>query len=348
MENFNKHTIQKDETLKSIAALYDFAEEDLKMFHNNNCTVQDIILINLRQQKELFIPRTAVVDKSKLVSFQSGNQLQFQPENSFYQYGAIITIENGDRKNEIKYETSVRWLKTENRLHFFEIDRTSKIFINEEEVNDIADLLAYKTSKVLYPLEISVDQNGKFNSVENLSIFKERWDAIKEEIYKEFEGEVVEEYLVKIEEKIEEPEIISHLIKNDFFIRTLFFGVYQKFGKDFRIEGLESFPVLDNSIEPVYTIKLEIDPLKDDYNLVNIEGNGILNEERSVHDFINNAPFSFLMEEVPVINKNGDFRVQYYLDGKTNLPESMYLECNIVLEQRKKVSVVVAKIEDNL
>lgn len=347
MENFNKHTIQKDETLKSIAALYDFAEEDLKMFHNNKCTVQDIILINLKQQKELFIPRTAVVDKSKLVSFQSGNQLQFQPENSFYQYGVIITIENGDRKNEIKYETSVRWLKTDNGLHFFEIDRTSKIFINEEEVNDIADLLAYKTSKVIYPLEITVDQNGKFNSVENLSSFKERWEAIKEEIYKEFEGEVVEEYLVKIEEKIEEPEIISHLIKNDFFIRTLFFGVYQKFGLKFQLSGEESFPITDNPIEPNFKIQLEIDPLKDDYDLINIEGNGTLYDERSVHDFVNSSPFSFVLEDDPIINSDGNFRLKYFMNGKTVLPESIYLECDMMLAEKKKITVVIANSKEN-
>lgn len=346
MESFNKHTIQKDETLKSIAALYDFEEEDLKMFHNNNCAVQDIIFINLKQQKELFIPRTAVLDQSKLVRFGTGNQLSFQPENYLYNYGVMITIENGEKKNEIKYEASVKWLKTENDLHFFEIDRISKLFINEEEINDIADLLAYKTSKVLYPLQISIDQTGKFNAVENLSVFKERWENIKEEVYKEFEDEIVEEYLFKIEEKIYEPEIISILIKNDYFIRTLFFGVYQKFGNTFNVDGLESFPVVDNAIEPFYKINLEIDPLKDGYDLVNISATGILHEERSIHDFINKAPFSFLIEDDPIMNDKGNFRLQYFLHGETNLPESLYLECDIMLEERKKVSVVISKIEN--
>lgn len=347
MENFNKHTIQKDETLQSIAALYDFSEEDLQMFHNNNCTAQDIIFINLKQQKELFIPRTAVLDKRKLVRFERGNRLSFQPANSSYNYGVMITIENGEKKNEIKYEASVKWLKTENDLHYFEIDRTSKLFINEEEIDDIADLLAFKTSKVLYPLQISVDQTAKFNAVENLSIFKNRWENIKEEVYKEFEGEIVEDYLFKIEEKIYEPEIISLLIKNDYFIRTLFFGVYQKFSKEFNINGLESFPILDNAIEPLYKINLEIDPLKDGYDLVNISGTGKLYEERSVHDFINGAPFSFVIEENPVINEDGNFRLQFFMNGKTNLPESLYLECDIMLEERKKISVVISNLEEN-
>lgn len=345
MQNFNKHIIQNNETLTSIAALYNFAEEDLKMFHNNHCNAKDEILIGFTNQKELFLPRHAVLDNNKLVNLKAGNRLSFEPENFFGRYGVQISIENGSKKNEIKYETSVKWLKSENELHHFQIDRTSKLFINQEEINDIADLLAYKTSKVLYPLEISIDHTGKFSSVENLKIFRERWENIREEVYKEFEGEIVEEYLMKIEEKIEEPEIISLLIKNDYFIRTLFFGVYQKFGKAFNIDGLESFPVIDNAIEPLYKINLEIDPLKDDYDLVNIEGHGILNDERSVHDLINGAPFSFLVEEEPIINSEGNFRLQFFMNGKTNLPESMYLESDIMLEERKKVSVVVSNLE---
>ncbi|QDP85340.1 hypothetical protein FNJ88_07095 [Chryseobacterium sp. SNU WT5] len=345
MQTFNIHIIKKNETLKSIAELYDLSEDELKNFHNRNGVPKENILIGITTQKELFLPRNAVLDKAKLVKFGNGNRLIFDPKNSFYNYGVMITIENEERKNEIKYEASVKWLKTENALHYFEIDRTSKLYINEEEINDIADLLAYKTSKVLYPMQISVDETGKFNSVENLGIFKDRWETIKEEVYKEFEGEIVEDYLLKIEQKIDEPEIISLLIKNDYFIRTLFFGVYQKFGKAFNIDGLESFPVIDNAIEPLYKIDLEIDPLKDDYDLVNIEGHGTLNEERSVYDLINGAPFSFLVEEEPIINSEGNFRLQFFMNGKTNLPESMYLECDILLGERKKVSVVISNLE---
>lgn len=146
MQKYNKHIINPDDTLKSIAKLYDLSEESLMFFHNNHCTNKDRILINITKQKEIFLPRTAVLDKNKLVKFVNGNRLIFKPENSFFNFGVSINIENGEKKNELKYETSVKWLKAEDNLHFFEIDRTSKVFINKEEINDIADTLAYKTS----------------------------------------------------------------------------------------------------------------------------------------------------------------------------------------------------------
>lgn len=213
-------------------------------------------------------------------------------------------------------------------------------------MNEIADLLAYKTSKVLYPLHISVDEQGKFNAVENLSVFKERWPAVKEEVYKEFEGETVGIYCEKIKKIIYEPDAISLYLKNDYFIRTLFFGMYKSFGQNYEIDITESFPIVNNAVEPKYKIKLEIDPLKDEYNLIRIVGEGTLNDERTVYDFMNGAPFSLIIEDDPVMNQEGNFKVAYFLNGENLLSESLYLECDIGLEQEKKISVVIAALTE--
>lgn len=346
MKKFNIHSVQKNENLKSIAALYGIEADALKLFHNNRCQVKDMILIDLTRQTELFIPRTAVADKNKLVKFGRGNRLVFQPENSFYKYGVVISFETGDHKNELKYETSVRWLKYENKLHFFEINRTSNLYLNQEEVNEIADTLAYKTSKVLYPLQVSVDEYGKFNEVENTESFKERWDSVKEEVYKEFEGEIVDEYCRKIEEIIYEEETINLYLRNDYFLRTIFLGIYQSFGETFQLEIEKSFPIINNPIEPKYKVHIETDPVKDEYDLINIVGEGKLNDERSVSDLISGYPFSMIIADDPVMNEEGNFRIQYDLNGQTLLPESLYLECSMMLKEEKKISVVVTAITE--
>ncbi|WP_426479583.1 hypothetical protein ACP3T3_09190 [Chryseobacterium sp. CBSDS_008] len=345
MQKYNIHTVQKDETLKSIASLYGLDKDALKLFHNNHCAVKDMILINLNGQKELFVPRTAVADKNFLVQFGRGNSLILQPENSVRKYSVVITIEKGNTQSELKYETSVRWLKTE-KGHFFEIDRTSNLYLNEEEVNEIADLLAYRTSKVLYPLQISTDEHGKFETVENAETFPKRWPAVKEELYKEFEGETVDGYCGKIEKVISQPEAISLYLKNDYFIRALFFGIYQSFGKEYRTEMTATFPVVDNPIEPRYKLTLETDPLKGETGLITIEGSGTLYEERDIDDFIRKSPFSLIIEDEPVMNEEGTFRLISYLKGETSLPESLYLECSIMLQEEKKISVSVSGIDE--
>ncbi|UKB80812.1 hypothetical protein [Chryseobacterium sp. MEBOG07] len=347
MQKYNIHIVQKNETLKSIAALYNLDTDALKLFHNNLCTVKDMILINLNGQKELFIPRTAVTDKRRLVEFGRGNSLILQPTGSVRKYSVVITIEKGENKSELKYETSVRWLKKEKGLHFFEIDRTSNLYLNEEEVNEIADLLAYRTSKVLYPLQISTDENGKFEAVENAEVFLKRWSGIKEELYKEFDGETVDEYCRKIEKVINEPEAIDLYLKNDYFIRALFFGIHQSFGQDYRTEMTTTFPVVDNAIEPRYKIILETDPVKGETGLITIEGSGKLNDERDIDDFIRRSPFSLIIEDEPVMNEEGFFRIISYMKEENALPESLYLECTIMLQEEKKISISVSGIDEN-
>lgn len=347
MQKYNIHTVQKDETLKGIASLYGLDKDALKLFHNNHCAVKDMILINLNGQKELFIPRIAVADKTLLVKFGKGNSLILRPEASVRRYSVVITIEKGEDKSELKYETSVRWLKTEKGNHFFEIDRTSKLYLNEEEVNEIADLLAYRTSMVLYPLQISTDEHGKFEGVENAEVFLKRWPAVKEELYKEFEGETVDEYCGKIEKVISQPEAINLYLKNDYFIRTLFFGIYQSYGPEYRTEMLTTFPVVDNAIEPGYKITLETDPLKGETGLITVEGSGKLYEERNIDDFIRKSPFSLIIEDEPVMNEEGTFRLINYMKEEALLPKSLYLECSIMLQEEKKISVSVSGIDEN-
>lgn len=345
MQDYNIHIIQPEESLESIATLYQLDKNDIKFFHNNRCTTRDQILIGITHQKELLLPRTAVVDRNMLVKFASGNALEFKPENSFYKYNVCINIENGDKQNELKYDVSVRWLKNENNLHYFEIDRASKLFINEVEANEIADLLAYKTSNVLYPLQISVDKQGKLNAVENLEIFKQRWNPIKEDIYKEFEGEVVDTYTKKIEKIIEEPEFITLLMKNDFFLRTLFFGVYQKYGNNYKTNSLQSFPIVKNAIEPTYKVQLEIDPVIDDDGFINIEAYGTLNDERTKYDFINENLFPLIIDDDSILNHDGNFRLQYYMNAETSISENIYLECSIMLYKEKKIIVKITNLQ---
>ncbi|SUJ04701.1 Uncharacterised protein [Sphingobacterium spiritivorum] len=49
-------------------------------------------------------------------------------------------------------------------------------------------------------------------------------------------------------------------------------------------------------------------------DLVNIKGHGILHYERSKKDFMNEAPFKLIVEESPVFNNAGDFRLRCYMN----------------------------------
>ena len=81
--------------------------------------------------------------------------------------------------------------------------------------------------------------------------------------------------------------------------------------------------------------------------MINIEMEGILDDERSQADFINGNPFAFEIEEKNnEIESFGDFSVQAFLNPNSCIPEAIHLECSIDLEETKKVSVVIANLSE--
>jgi hypothetical protein len=232
-------------------------------------------------------------------------------------------------------------------LNVFEIDRISKIYINEEEPGDMADTLAYKTSKVLYPMQILVDREGQWKAVARYNRYPERWKTIKQEIHKEFEGEIAEEYLLKIGKILKNPELITRYMLGDLFIRTLFPGYCTHYGKGFTAEKHITFPIIDNAIEPRYKIQAKAGPYLDEYNIINIKIEGVLDDGRSRADFINENPFASGEEEekketVPF----GDITVQAFLNPNSCIPEAIHLECSIALEETKKVTVIIVNLSE--
>ena len=102
-----------------------------------------------------------------------------------------------------------------------------------------------------------------------------------------------------------------------------------------------NFPIVKNIEEPIYKIEIKIDPLLDEYNLVHITGKGILHDQRTRNDFINENPFS----NRTVYNEDGNFRLQYYMNAKTGMSEFIYLECDLLLDEIKTVSVSINNLE---
>ncbi|MCW3162489.1 LysM peptidoglycan-binding domain-containing protein [Chryseobacterium oryctis] len=359
MTNHHIHTIQKGDTLQSVSKQYGISAEELRNYHNRYCELPDLLNREIEHQKELIVPKlgqegnseeTPKEKERKKVSFAPNNKLSYSPVNTHYKYGVMIILENGEDKNELKYETSVKWLQKYGDFHIFEIDRTSKIYINKEEVNDIADLLAYETSKVLFPMHIVVDEDGNWEEVAKYNKYPERWKAIKSNLQKEFEGEMVENYFQKIEKILETPEQINFYMLGDFFLRTLFLGYCFNYGKDFTAEKHITFPIVENGIEPRYKIQAKVDPYLDEYNLINIELEGVLDDERSKEDFINERPFAFnnnYEKQKDIDNRSlGEIAIQGFLNPKSGIPEALHLECSIELDETKKITVVIANLSE--
>ncbi|CAM4124679.1 MULTISPECIES: hypothetical protein [Flavobacterium] len=345
---YKKYKIKRGDTLEGISLQLEKSTHEVKSFHNVFCNDTDYIGNELPcHLKELFIyPEYNQEELSLIpkVSFSEPYKLELKPSQNKINYGVMYTITTGEDSNTLKYEISLVFKgKNSDNDFIFEIDRISKTYINDEEASSIADELAEKTNTVLYPLEIIVSQQGRWTGINNYAVIKTRWETVKEKILDEYEGRWVKQYLASNEVVLEEENLLFRALMKDWFLNSYFNSIYIYYTHKFKLDTTVSFPILTNCKAVEYKIEQKINEYLDEYNLIRIEQNGILEDERSKSDLQNEMDIPYYGTLYPEYDKaNGKFRSLYFLNGKSNLIESLYLESSIALNVEKKIQVVVS------
>lgn len=351
------YKIQDGDTPQSVADKLEIELYDLRSYHNFNC-IEDRDVINAYLPNHLkfillkplkFKANGEIEDKPlEYIRFSTKDyQLPFDPsgENN---YLAVYTVENGDIKQSIKEELSVKWLATDiNKYSFFEIDRISKVYIDQKEADCIADEIAEKTGRIFYPLQIVVNEKGKWIDIHNYDIIQERWYKTKPKILEEYEGEEIEECLSRFEIKLEDKDAFLESFSFNWFLRAFFNGINIEYKDQLVVEKNIFFPISNTFGDTRFLVKQEISPTLDNYNLVNITQKGILSDPRTKQDFENETdfPYDTLLEENPE-KAQGQYNSYYFLNPRTYLVDSLFLECSIKLDIPIKTTITISNLED--
>lgn len=183
---------------------------------------------------------------NKTIYYSGINALRLDwPAEVSVKYGVLITFNEGtEEANEVKYEVQVSRLKPGlEGQPLFQIDRISDVFVNEILPDLIADRLAYAAGKVFYPLVITVDQNGGFQTVYNHKEILKRWQSVKAKILGDYEGDLVETYIRRMEKQLASLDNIQLAFLNDWFIQTFFKPIYKEYGQNRTTESVYKFPI---------------------------------------------------------------------------------------------------------
>lgn len=345
---YKKYKIKKGDTLQSISKILEKSEHEVKSFHNVFCDNDSYIGNQFPSNlEELYIypeyneKQLSLIPK---VTFEGAYKLGLKPSQIKSNYGVMYTITSGEETNTVKFETSVIFKeRTVKNTYIYEIDRVSETYINDEEATSLADELAEKTSKVLYPLKIEVDNEGKWIEINNYNEIYNRWEKTKEKILSEYEGEWVEKYLKENQETIESEGRLQTALSKDWFLNSYFASIYVYYTHKYQFEVIKPFPILVNCNSVNYKVKQKINEYLDEHNLIKIEQNGNLEDERSKTDLQNEMNIPYYATLYPNQDiAEGTFRSLYFLNGKSNLIESLFLECSINLDIEKKIQVVVS------
>ena len=350
-KKYFKHKLKKDDTVNSISLELGITPFEVVGFHNANCKNEDVIIHNIPiHLTEIFVyPYIRELKKENYpaVVFNGLSTLQVKPDNKKNNYGVTYTISNGDNQiDTMSFQVSVICKKKDQTGLHYEIERISNTFINNEETTSIADELAEKVAKVLYPLNIVVDETGKWTEITNFDDIEKRWNTLKSKIFEDYEGDWVQKYVELNEQTLASKSNIEMALKYDWFLNTLFGGIYVNYTYKFNFKNTISFPILANVKPLIYSVDQTIDPYLDEFLQIDLEQKGVLAEERSKADLQNKLAFpQHSVEDKGVEKATGAFKAKYFLNTKSNVIESVYLECSVILDKLKKVEIVISIIE---
>lgn len=348
-KKYNIYELKESDTVKSIAKFLGKTEWEIYTFHNLYANQDEVMSVEFgKNQKVLFITPDFTQNDINLVPkviFESGSILRFKPSLKKLNYGIMYKFIIGSNITVINYEVSVQCIEKLPQQNFlFELNRTSKVFIDEKETDSILEQLAEKVSEVIYPLVILVDEYGILNDIYNVDEIKKRWENKKDKIFDEYQGEDIENYLRVCELNFESKSNLKSCFVNDWFLNVFFNGIYQNYYDDLSFNSDILIPIVTDSTPVKYQITSLIDKYLDENGNIIIEQEGILIDNRTKDDIQNGLS---IIDSEALNNKViGNYTSKYFLNPINNKIKSLFVECDIELDELKKVEIVIGLINE--
>ncbi len=258
-----------------------------------------------------------------------------RPKNLSGRYGCMIIFEKGELKNEIRYKLNINFLKEQNGINLFKLDREKELFINDLPPNNFMDQLAFETSKVIYPLELEVSNDGNIKKIRNFSQIKERWIDEEKRIKAYYKGELTDKYLKLTNKTLKaEERLINKLTKDWFFY--LYFKLFNKY--DYK-EKLMQFPTAGKALPVSYEVTHKVEERSEAEDVL-IRIKGKIKDERCALDLEQELDYSYFRN----IDSNekdlkGTCTINYSLNNKTRIIEGIDATFNTKYLEPKKVTI---------
>ncbi len=358
---YRTHQIKNKETLSTIANTYNLEIEELVSYHNERAEIYEqiekripyhlstIILppegYGLQNGKEVWLNKDIPEPNTLKNSFYG--KLNFENPEKDITYAILKTIVSGNKENTIKYKLNIRFYPDNELLayNYISIDLVSKVFINDQEPNLVADELATACMEALYPLVIKVDKNLTLLDIVNHDSILKRWKKHKEKKLSYYSGPIAEQYFQLFEQTILDQSLFFEYLQKDWFYKAFFNNIYCTYNDQFELENSIDYPILPNTKNIQYTVDKKATILSKD-NRIKIEIDGLCTDLRNKVELEQGAHFPNTLDRkhTPV---KGTYRGIYYLNTTQHTIQSMFLSCSLEMNQKKSGTITISEVEDD-
>lgn len=261
MTNFRKYKVQRGETIEAIAANMGIPVVDLRTYHNRYCELSDLVEFGLPIRWAEYIllpPLNSEIDTQssenknpKKVSLGHEDSLRLIAANGTkQQYGTIIYYkENNQVINKVHFTSQIEFIKKNNDFSIVEY-QINQVYVNNKEPEMVIEQLADETSKALYPIVMSLNNNGEIHEILNIEAIQKRWKMLKPSILEYYKGgDVTTKLLSSFERSIQSASLLKRNLAEHPFYAIYFAPIYQNYSPDLSFTNndfeLQTFQSID-------------------------------------------------------------------------------------------------------
>lgn len=207
--------------IPEIARQYDMRPADLLAFHNQHCGLADLLALTLPKYVEyLHLPRanyTAWQERSLDKNWFSCPKLA-----STKDYGIII--KHLPKNLQINYS-----MRCKRRGLSVELSK-GKTYVNDKAVDKMVEKLVEQADQALYPLELSLQQDGGIKAVVNAKEIVKRWNAdVQVGLQDYYQSALADTIIKELHDTLLNSDQHISYFKRSLFYRLFFLSVYRTY-----------------------------------------------------------------------------------------------------------------------
>ncbi|MGN7864191.1 hypothetical protein [Chryseobacterium sp. 22458] len=232
-KEYKKVKVEGILNLKELSGEYEMTPEELVGFHNHYCSIQELLTLSLPKYVEyLYIPsdKFEIRDRKLLKSAT----LDLPTQLSEKVYGVIIKFL--PKNLQIHYKIKVKRTPT-----YIELVK-EKTYVNNQGIDKIIEQLFEKAEQVLYPLQISVKNNGGLDRIINHEQISHRWKLDCFPKLKEYyQSETTDQILKQMDQAYADLNRKKDLFDRNLFYKLFFLPVYKGYPRFMKKDFLKIY-----------------------------------------------------------------------------------------------------------
>lgn len=220
--------------------------------------------------------------------------LPFHPLNLKRRYGLIFHIRQGGREQKLHHEVEVACTsRTPSGEFRFLVDK-KQVYINNMAPSSLLDVMADRCGKVLYPLMVLVNAEGRFKGIENGDVVRRRWQDARPELAQYYTGKIAEDILAGMDAAVASDRYLADVLSRDWLFALLFAPIYHPYERNEALVDIQ-LPMIPYRQPLLYTLQLKAQPELTRGGLIQLEANGVCTDKRSLEDAVKGSPIPLLL-----------------------------------------------------